>query len=443
MPRATSLSDLDAYGDAACEPTARAGVRAARAATRPRPGRASRSRGDGGHQLASRQRHRSSDAMSGAARAERCSRCRGEPRPGLAGGHEVVPGGDHGRPRPGDGRGDQGRGHRGSHRRPEPRRDGAVRAWLRPHRQWQRGRGHSDGRRASVAAVGGELEPDTAGGICCTTIGACTTIGDWTRAADWTDAQDRWCKREGIAGYPGMCRLYRSEIKEFRGRWLEAEAEAQQASVELAGFIPAAAGMALYRIGQIRLRRGDLAEAEEALGPGERARGARRAGAVAPAAAQGRVQVAADGIREAIERPPRTPSWHAPPGSALERMPLLRAQVEIALASGDVATARGALEQLESIADRFGSATMTATTTGARGLFQLRTGQAAEAARSLRDAVEAWTDLDAPYEAARARIGSRGDAGRGRTAGPRGDGAPRGPIRLRAARRGARASSRG
>ncbi|MGH2418435.1 MAG: hypothetical protein ACRDFY_08890, partial [Candidatus Limnocylindria bacterium] len=257
---------------------------------------------------------------------------------------------------------------------------------------------------ASVAAVGGELAPDTAGGICCTTIGACTTLGEWTRAAEWTDAQDRWCKREGIAGYPGMCRLYRSEIKEFSGRWLEAEAEAQQASVELAGFIPAAAGMALYRIGEIRLRRGDLAEAEEAL-----IRAHALGAHVEPALsllrlAQGRVQVAADGIREAIERPPRTPSWHAPPGSALYRMPLLRAQVEIALAADDEATAREALEQLESIANQFGTAALTATTTGARGLLQLRTAQAAEAVRSLRDAVEAWTDLDAPYEAARARI---------------------------------------
>ena len=140
---------------------------------------------------------------------------------------------------------------------------------------------------ASVAAVGGELAPDTAGGICCTTIGACTTLGEWTRAAEWTDAQDRWCKREGIAGYPGMCRLYRSEIKEFRGQWLEAEAEAQQASVELAGFIPAAAGMALYRIGEIRLRRGDLAEAEEALVRAHAPRGPCRAGAVAPATCPG------------------------------------------------------------------------------------------------------------------------------------------------------------
>ena len=201
-----------------------------------------------------------------------------------------------------------------------------------------------------------------------------------------------------------MCRLYRSEIKELRGQWLEAEAEAQQASVELAGFIPAAAGMALYRIGQIRLHRGDLPEAEEALTRAH-ALGAH----VEPALsllrmAQGRTQVAADGIREAIERPPRTPNWHAPPGSALYRMPLLRAQVEIALAAGDEATARAALEQLESISDQFGSTAIGAATADARGRLQLHSGQADEAITFLRDAVDAWTDLDAPYEAARARV---------------------------------------
>jgi class 3 adenylate cyclase len=116
------------------------------------------------------------------------------------------------------------------------------------------------------------------------------------------------------------------------------------------------------------------------------------------------VQVAAEGIRDAIERPPRTPSWHSPPGSDLYRMPLLRAQVEISLAAGDEATAREAIQQIESIADRFKSPGMTAMTSGARGLLELHDGRAAEAVRSLRDAVEAWTDLDAPYDAARARL---------------------------------------
>ncbi|HET6380390.1 MAG TPA: adenylate/guanylate cyclase domain-containing protein [candidate division Zixibacteria bacterium] len=257
---------------------------------------------------------------------------------------------------------------------------------------------------ASVAAVGGELEPETAGGICCTAIGACTTLGEWTRAAEWTDAQDRWCRREGIAGYPGMCRLYRSEIKERRGKWLEAEAEAQQASVELAGFVPAAAGLALYRIGEIRLRRGDLVEAEEALVQAH-ALGAH----VEPALsllrlAQGRVEAAAEGIREAIERPPRTPNWHSPPGSPLYMLPLLRAQVEIALAAGDETTARSALEQLESIAERFGGAAISASAIDSRGLVQLRTGQTDDAVSTLRDAVDAWTALDAPYDTARARL---------------------------------------
>jgi class 3 adenylate cyclase len=257
---------------------------------------------------------------------------------------------------------------------------------------------------ATVAAVGGELEPGTAGGICCTTIGACTTLGEWNRAADWTDAQDRWCKREGIAGYPGMCRLYRSEIKELRGRWLEAEAEARQASVELADFIPAAAGMALYRVGEIRLRRGDLAEADDALTRAH-ALGAH----VEPALsllrlAQGRIEAAADGIREAVERPSMTPNWHAPPGSPLYTAPLLAAWVEIALAAGDEAAAQQAVHQLETIAEGFETQAMRATAARARGLLDLRAGHAAEAVPGLRAAVEAWGELNAPYEVARSRL---------------------------------------
>jgi class 3 adenylate cyclase len=258
---------------------------------------------------------------------------------------------------------------------------------------------------ASVAAVGGELEPSTAGGICCTTIGACTTLGEWNRAAEWTDAQDRWCRREGIAGYPGMCRLYRSEIKELRGRWLEAEAEARQASVELAGFIPAAAGMALYRVGEIRLRRGDLADADEALTAAHALEAHVEPALSLLRLAQGRVEVAAEGIREAIEHPPMTPNWHAPPGSALYRMPLLAAQVEIALAAGDEATAREAVASLDAIAAEFGTKAVVAAAAGARGLLALRTDRAGEAVRPLREAIEGWAALNAPYQVARARLG--------------------------------------
>ena len=75
---------------------------------------------------------------------------------------------------------------------------------------------------ATLRAVSGEVEPSVAGGVCCTTIEACAGIGDFRRAAEWTDAQDRWCKREGINGYPGMCRGTRSgpggRVRASRGR---------------------------------------------------------------------------------------------------------------------------------------------------------------------------------------------------------------------------------
>ena len=256
---------------------------------------------------------------------------------------------------------------------------------------------------ASVAAVGGELEPATAGGICCTTIGACTALGEWARAARWTEAQDRWCRREGINGYPGMCRLYRSEIKQRRGSWLEAEAEARQASVELAGFIPAAAAVALYRIGDIRLRRGDLPEAEEAL-----TQAYERGAHIEPAfslvrLAQGRTDEAASGIREALDHPRPTPSWDASPATPLYRMPLLRAQVEIALAAGDVDTARAASRELDDIAEQYATQAAAATAAMARGLLRLALSEDAGAERDLREAVDAWTDLDVPYEAAQSR----------------------------------------
>ena len=257
---------------------------------------------------------------------------------------------------------------------------------------------------AIISAVGGELEPSTAGGVCCTSIEACSALGDWSRAATWTEAQDRWCRREGINGYPGMCRLFRSEIKQFRGSWLEAEAEARQASVELEGYMPAAVGKAFQRIGGLRYLRGDLEAAEEAL---------RRAHAlgVTPEPvlsmvrlAQGRPEAATTGIRKALDEPETYLDWRAPPGSPLYRQPLLRAQVEIAIQTGDLATARAAADEIAAIAEAFGGPFQEAVAAAADGVVRLAEGDAAGAAPRLRTALERWNSLAAPHEAAAARV---------------------------------------
>jgi class 3 adenylate cyclase len=260
---------------------------------------------------------------------------------------------------------------------------------------------------AAVAAISGELEPAIAGGVFCAAIEACAAVGDVRRALEWTDAQDRWCKREGINGYPGMCRLFRSDVKRLHGAWPEAEAEARLASDELRGYMPGAAGLALYQVGEIRLRRGDLPAAEEAL-LGAHALGQETEPMLSLLRlAQGKTAAAADSIHRALTEPGRT-SWHMPTDSAVHRLTLLPVQAEILVAAGDVKGARAAADELTALVERFKTPAVRAGAASADGIVALAEERFPEAGERLREAIGLWTGLDAPYEAARARLALAG-----------------------------------
>jgi len=94
----------------------------------------------------------------------------------------------------------------------------------------------------NVSAASGELSPMTTGIVYCNTITACVHIADYGRAAEWTDVAERWCERQAIGGFPGVCRVHRAGIIRRRGAWTEAEEEARRACTELEGFyVPGAA----------------------------------------------------------------------------------------------------------------------------------------------------------------------------------------------------------
>jgi hypothetical protein len=114
------------------------------------------------------------------------------------------------------------------------------------------------------------------------------------------------------------------------------------------------------------------------------------------------------------QRPPsETPSsapWGALQGATtnthLQRAPLLEAQIEIELATGDLGRARSAADELELIAARFQSRALVASAALARGRVRLADGDAAGAEQSLSEAVRRWNEVGAPYETAIARMAS-------------------------------------
>jgi class 3 adenylate cyclase len=248
---------------------------------------------------------------------------------------------------------------------------------------------------ASFAAVNGDLSPFTSGVTACRMIGACRDLTDYRRANEWIEATEKYCDRNSLEGFPGVCRIHRAEVVAVGGAWERAEAELERATIELTGFNatpPQADGF--YAIGDIRRLRGDFAGAEAALREAH-ARGRTPQPALALIRlAQGNVKAAAKAIDAAIADQP----W-----DQWARARLLPARVEIAIAAGDVARARAAVEELGAIVTGYPSPALEAGWRAAVGRVLMAEGDAPAAAVELRTATRGWRDVGAPYEVARTR----------------------------------------
>ncbi len=248
---------------------------------------------------------------------------------------------------------------------------------------------------AGVPAVGGELGPIATAIIYCNIITACRDLADYRRAGDWTEAAKHWCERQSITGFPGLCRVYRAEVMRLRGAWADAERDARSACDELESFAPDLAASAFYEVGEIRLRMGDLSQADDAFCKAHELGREPQPGLALVRLAEGKVDAAATMINRALA----DESW-----DRLARARLLPAQVEIAIAANDLETARSAADDLEAIAEAYGTPALQASAACARGALQLAEGDATAACESLRRGWRLWQEVDAPYEAARARM---------------------------------------
>jgi DNA-binding CsgD family transcriptional regulator len=247
-----------------------------------------------------------------------------------------------------------------------------------------------------VAVTAGEVGAMVAGIVFCAVVEACRDAFDVGRAQEWADVMTRWCADQpDLVPYRGQCSVYRAEVLRVHGHWDEALEEAMLACDRMGGPTPhPAVGMAYYEAGELHRLRGGFEAAEAAYREANRSGRSPQPGLALLHLARGRVDAA------------RTALLHALDGAShpLDRAQLLAAVIEVEIAVDDLPSARVHADELRRVAVDIDSPALRASAAFAQGGVQLAEGAYGAAGVTLREAVELWQDLDAPYEVARTRV---------------------------------------
>jgi DNA-binding CsgD family transcriptional regulator len=249
---------------------------------------------------------------------------------------------------------------------------------------------------AMVAVEAGDVSVINAGDAYCTVIDGCHELFDLRRSRAWSESFDRWCDRQpGIVLYRGQCLMDRAHEMLLHGRWDDGAAEATAACERLAEPLNLLTiGRAHYIEGEYRRLRGELEPAQVAYGQANVHGCEPQPGLALLRAAQGDRAAADATIRRVV----------AEAAGPIARAPLLAAYVEIVLAAGDVSAAAVGASELDEVATTLGSAYLAAQAACADGAVRLADGDAAGALTPLRRAHRSFSDLEAPYDAARTRV---------------------------------------
>ena len=228
--------------------------------------------------------------------------------------------------------------------------------------------GFANLEEAAAAAISGELTAFNTGVTYCQIISACRDLTDYQRAGEWTEQTERWCERQSMSGFPGICRIHRAEVTAIKGGWEKAEQELERATKELEAYNvtpPIADGF--YALGEIKRRRGDLEGAEAMLLRAHDLGRSPHPSLALIRLAQGKVKSAQQAINAAVA----DETW-----DQWSRSRLLPAQIEILVAAGDVAGARKAAAEYSAHAATYESPALRAAEAEGWGRVLLAEGDA-------------------------------------------------------------------
>jgi DNA-binding NarL/FixJ family response regulator len=250
---------------------------------------------------------------------------------------------------------------------------------------------------AMAAVLAGErTRLDTVVYTCCDMLNACELASDIERAAQWCRVADDFVDRYGCPFLYAECRIYYGSVLAAKGRWDDAERELTAGVRITERVCPGLHARALIRLAGLRVRQGRIEDAARLLadvdGDGE----AEAALSVAALLlSRGDARAASQHLERRLAR------------LAEHRMHLAAALdllVDACLDTGDLDAAGTAVDRLNELGAESDSRRLDALAAGARGRVAMARGETEAAARELQTAVAAWSGLDQPFEAARARF---------------------------------------
>ena len=250
---------------------------------------------------------------------------------------------------------------------------------------------------AMVGISAGEVSPVFSGLVYCAVIEGCQELADFSRVSSWTVALTRWCEAQpGLVPFTGQCSLHRAQVLRLRGAFDDALDEFSRAQHRLeTGFRQSgAAAAALVERGDLLRIRGRLADAETAYQHVVELGFDPQPGLAMCWLAHGRTAAAVTTIQRLLTE------TQGPVG----RSRLLPSAVEVLLAAGKLDDARQCAEELTDIGSAFGIPAPQAAAAYATATVALSAGELPRALDAARTAGQLWSGIEAPYEAARARI---------------------------------------
>jgi DNA-binding NarL/FixJ family response regulator len=244
---------------------------------------------------------------------------------------------------------------------------------------------------AMMPVLADQVPVDWAGDIYCAVIHECHRLADLNRMKTWFEAMEVWRKGPQVSAswYGTTCEVHKMDLHSATKDYRQVEQRLVDALAAFGDF-PATAGKGYYELGELRRRRGDIEGARAAFAKARQLNRDPQPGEALLRCRLGEDAAAWNDLRMRMDAEQ----------DAINRVRLLPAAVEIALARDRVDEADEYCRELEDGAEKFDSPGFRAWALQARGAVLVKQGRAADALPVLHDALRRYRNTQCRYEMA-------------------------------------------